>query len=51
MVMSIWIVEPPEFFYVQKKYEECLRSLNYIAKFNGLPPLKEIKVPEKEEQN
>ena len=21
MIMSIWIVEPPEFFYVQKKYE------------------------------
>ena len=34
-VMSLFIVEPPEYLYSQKRYKECLESLNYIARFNG----------------
>lgn len=40
LVMSIFIVETPEFYFVQKKYDQCLDSLNYIAKFNNRPQLR-----------
>ena len=35
LVMSFFICETPEFYYVHKKYDECLESLNFIARFNG----------------
>lgn len=42
LVMSFFIVEPPEYLFYKKQYDECLASLNYIARFNGQPELKEF---------
>lgn len=39
LIMSLFIVEPPEYLYTQGKKEECLESLNYIAWFNNKEPL------------
>ena len=39
LIMSFFITEPPEYLYSQKKYDECLASLNYIAWFNGKEPV------------
>lgn len=45
LIMSFFICETPEFYFVHKKYDECLKSLNYIAKFNGKPELRMIQPP------
>ena len=41
-LMSFLLIETPEFLFASKRYDECLASLNYIAKFNGKPPLDKI---------
>ena len=38
-LMSFFLIETPEFLFASKRYDECLESLNYIAKFNGKEPL------------
>ena len=40
--MSLFLVETPEFLFVQRRYKECLESLNYIAKFNGKEKIEEL---------
>lgn len=42
-LMSFFLVETPEFYFANKRYPECLESLNYIARFNGKPELEGIK--------
>ena len=41
-LMSFFLCETPEFYFANKRYAECLESLNYIARFNGKEPLTEI---------
>jgi hypothetical protein len=41
-LMSFFLVETPEFLFASRRYDECLVSLNYIARFNGKPELDRI---------
>lgn len=35
-VLLFWLPESPKFYYARKEYAKCERSLNIIAKFNGV---------------